>query len=135
MAPPASMGSRKRRGTVRLTNGLSRHDLVLTAIPTVFLAAVLVGHVAPVPVQSAITGASVAAAVVADARFLNPPRGREIEATGWAAGRRRGPRVGRPSAQVPSSAAPSSGSATTPSRWTSDRAWAVQTVRSAAHGT
>lgn len=54
----------------------SRYDVVLAAIPLAFLAAALAATVGPVSLQAAIRGATVLGVlVVADALFVNPPRG------------------------------------------------------------
>ena len=56
---------------------VTRYDLVLAAIPSAFVAAVLAAHLLSVPVQTALTGASaVGALALIDALFLNPPGGR-----------------------------------------------------------
>lgn len=53
---------------------LSRHDLVLVAIPVAFLFALVAGRLLAVPVQGSMTvAAAVGAIAMADALFLNPP--------------------------------------------------------------
>lgn len=65
------------RGTIdRLAKRLpvSYYDLVLAVIPAVFVVAVLLGELLAVPAETAIAGASIAAALaLVDALFLNPP--------------------------------------------------------------
>lgn len=59
-------------------SSVTYYDLVLAVIPSVFVVAVLVGAVFSVPAETAITGASVAAALaLADALFVNPPVARK----------------------------------------------------------
>ncbi|MCU4719637.1 hypothetical protein [Halapricum hydrolyticum] len=54
---------------------LSRYDAVLAAIPSVFLGALLLGHLSPISIQAAIgLGAVLGAIAVVDALFVNPPR-------------------------------------------------------------
>ena len=58
-----------------LPRTVSRHDLVLAAIPAAFLASVLASWALAVPSRLALTAAGVvAAAVMADGLFRNPPR-------------------------------------------------------------
>jgi len=58
------------------THSLSRYDLLLAFMPTVFLVSVLVGRVLSLGVETTLTGASVVGAVaLVDALFLHPPRG------------------------------------------------------------
>jgi hypothetical protein len=53
---------------------LSRYDLVLAAIPSVFVVAVLVGNLLSLPPTTAVAGAALAAGVaLVDALFVNPP--------------------------------------------------------------
>lgn len=52
----------------------SYYDLVLAVIPSVFVLAVLVGHLLSVPARTAIAAAAAVAAVaLVDALFVNPP--------------------------------------------------------------
>ena len=54
---------------------VSRHDLVLAAIPAAFLLAMLASWALALPSRFALTAASVvAAAAMADGLFRNPPR-------------------------------------------------------------
>lgn len=58
----------------KLVGRLSRYDLVLAAIPLVFGLAMVVALVTPLPSQAAIAGgAVVAAGLLTDALYLNPP--------------------------------------------------------------
>lgn len=53
----------------------TRYDLVLAIIPSVFIVAVLIGHVLSLPPRLSVFGASLLGALaVADALFVNPPR-------------------------------------------------------------
>lgn len=53
---------------------VSRYDLVLAAIPSVFVVAVLAGNLLSVPPNVAVGAASlVATLALADALFVNPP--------------------------------------------------------------
>jgi hypothetical protein len=53
---------------------VSHYDLVLAAIPSVFVMAVLAGHLFAVPANVAVAAASlVATLALADALFINPP--------------------------------------------------------------
>jgi hypothetical protein len=53
---------------------VSRYDLVLAAIPSVFLIAILVGNLLSLPATVAVGGASlVASLALADALFVHPP--------------------------------------------------------------
>ena len=59
-------------------SGLSRYDLVLAIIPSAFVLAWVLAAVAGLPLRSGLLAASVVGVLaVADALFLNPPRGRE----------------------------------------------------------
>ena len=52
----------------------SRYDLVLAVIPSVFIVAVLLGHLLSVSARVAVAGASlVAVLALVDALFINPP--------------------------------------------------------------
>lgn len=54
----------------------SRYDALLAVIPAAFLAAGVLGSVLPIPMRTAVAAASVVGMLaVADALFLNPPRG------------------------------------------------------------
>lgn len=65
----------RRTGSELSLEALTRYDLVLAIIPTVFLVAVLVGQLLSIPTQVALAGAAVLGAfAVCDALFLNPPR-------------------------------------------------------------
>ena len=58
----------------RVFGQLSRHDVVLTAIPLVFITAVLLTILTPIPFLAALAaGALTSTALLADALFLNPP--------------------------------------------------------------
>ncbi|MXR52844.1 hypothetical protein GRX03_14670 [Halovenus sp. WSH3] len=58
----------------RVFGQLSRHDLVLTAIPLVFALAWVVTFALPIPFLAALAGSAVlSAAVLVDALFVNPP--------------------------------------------------------------
>jgi len=66
-----------RRSMIR-SPAVSRHDLVLAVIPSVFVMAILVGHLLSLSVQTSIWVASLLGAlVVIDALFVNPPSGRD----------------------------------------------------------
>jgi hypothetical protein len=55
-------------------SSLSRHDLVLAVIPSVFVVSILVGHLLSLSAQASIGVASlVGALAVVDALFVNPP--------------------------------------------------------------
>lgn len=54
---------------------VTRHDLVLAVIPSVFVVSILVGHLLSLSVQASIGVASLLGALaVTDALFVNPPR-------------------------------------------------------------
>ena len=70
-------GRTDRRTPSDSIDSLSRYDLTLLAIPLVMSLAGAVGATSPVPMRTALVVASLcAAAVVADALFLNPPTAR-----------------------------------------------------------
>ncbi|WP_097007610.1 hypothetical protein [Natronoarchaeum philippinense] len=53
---------------------VSRHDLVLAAIPAALVVAALLGQILSIPSQSALVGGAVVAALaVGDGLFRNPP--------------------------------------------------------------
>lgn len=55
--------------------GLTRYDLVLAFMPTVFIVAILASYLLAVPLRVALVGASlVGIASLVDALFRNPPR-------------------------------------------------------------
>ncbi|MFB6179689.1 MAG: hypothetical protein ABEI77_08200 [Halorientalis sp.] len=55
---------------------MSRYDLVLAFVPTVFLVSLLVGTLFSVETHTAITGAGILGVIaLVDALFINPPRG------------------------------------------------------------
>lgn len=59
---------------LRLRFAVSRYDLVLAAIPSVFVIAVLAGNLLSVSAETAIAAASlVGALAVLDAMFVHPP--------------------------------------------------------------
>lgn len=61
-------------GRLHSAGSVSRYDLVLAAIPSVFVVAVLVGNLFSVPASVAVAGASLAASLaLVDALFVNPP--------------------------------------------------------------
>lgn len=63
-----------RRTARSFLSAISRYDLVLAVIPSVFVMAVLVGHLLSLSVQASIAVASlVGALAVVDALFVNPP--------------------------------------------------------------
>lgn len=75
MAVSRNSGHRPR-GTFweRVFGRLSREDLVLTAIPLAFAAALIAYTLLSVPFLAALTASSVlSAGVVVDALFVNPP--------------------------------------------------------------
>jgi len=56
---------------------LSRYDIILVAIPSAFLAALLIGQVLSLPMQATVVvGAALGALAVVDALFVNPPKQR-----------------------------------------------------------
>lgn len=58
------------------SGGLSRHDLVLVAIPVAFVVSLFLGQLLSVPVEGSMTvAAAVGAVAMADALFVNPPSG------------------------------------------------------------
>ncbi len=58
----------------RVFGQLSRHDVVLAAIPLVFLTAVVLTVLSPVPFLAALAaGALTSTGLLADALFFNPP--------------------------------------------------------------
>lgn len=58
----------------RVFGQLSRHDLVLTAIPLVFATALLAATVLPVPFLASLgAGALTSAGLLVDALFVHPP--------------------------------------------------------------
>lgn len=64
----------------RLTDhvSVSHYDMVLAAIPSVFVVGILVGNVLSLPTNVAIAGASLAASLaLADALFVHPPTASE----------------------------------------------------------
>lgn len=64
----------------RVFGQLSRHDLVLTAIPLVFALSFVVAAALPVPFLAALaTSAVVSTVVLTDALFLNPPVERDTK--------------------------------------------------------
>jgi len=66
-----------RRSIIR-SPAVSRHDFVLAVIPSVFVVAILVGHLWSLSVQTSICAASLLGGlVVIDALFVNPPSGRD----------------------------------------------------------
>ena len=57
-------------------HSLSRYDLLLAFVPTVFLVSIIVGNVLSLGTQTALAGASLVGTIaLADALFINPPRG------------------------------------------------------------
>ncbi len=55
---------------------LSRYDLLLASMPTVFLVSLVVGNLLSLGIRTTLAGASVAGTVaLVDALFLNPPSG------------------------------------------------------------
>lgn len=57
-------------------HSLSRYDLLLAFMPTVFLVSLVVGNLLSLGIRTTLAGASVAGTVaLVDALFLNPPSG------------------------------------------------------------
>jgi len=66
-----------RTGSRTTGLGLSRYDIILVAIPSAFLAALLIGQVLSLPMQATVVvGAALGALAVVDALFVNPPKQR-----------------------------------------------------------
>jgi hypothetical protein len=64
----------KRRTERSSLSSVSRYDLVLAVIPSVFVVSVLIGHLLSLSAQASIGVASlIGALAVADALFVNPP--------------------------------------------------------------
>ena len=65
-------------GTVERTDArrrFSRYDLILAAIPTAFLLAVVAGRFLSIPTHVVLTGATgVGVLALVDGLFVNPPR-------------------------------------------------------------
>jgi len=62
-------------GRTSTATGISRYDLYLLAIPLVFLAATLIGVLAPVALHQSVFGGSlVAVGILLDGLFVNPPK-------------------------------------------------------------
>lgn len=74
-APTTDSDGVAERPTSWIDGPPSRHDLVLAVIPPAFVLAVVAGEIGRLPLHDALFGASLfAAAAVADALFVNPPR-------------------------------------------------------------
>lgn len=55
---------------------LSRYDLLLAFMPTVFLVGIVVGHLLSLGMRTTLTGTSIVGVIaLVDALFLNPPSG------------------------------------------------------------
>jgi hypothetical protein len=65
----------QRPGAPVTRMGLSRYDIVLAVIPTIFVIAILLGHLVSVSLQTAVAfGSLLGVVAVVDALFVNPPR-------------------------------------------------------------
>lgn len=63
-----------RTGTPTTGPDVSRYDIILVAIPSAFVAALLIGQLLSLPMQATIVvGAVLGALAVGDALFVNPP--------------------------------------------------------------
>ncbi len=68
--------TRRQENRPGLTRSLSRYDLLLAFMPTVFLVSIVVGNLLSIGVQTAFTGASLVGVIaLVDALFLHPPEG------------------------------------------------------------
>jgi len=67
--------SRQASDRFRLFPMLTRYDLVLAFMPTVFMISIVASYLLSIPIRTALLGASLVGTVsLIDALFLNPPR-------------------------------------------------------------